>query len=71
MLKRLVFLCFCKNAIDSPPFIFPHCIISLPPFNRSKRFAMVVEDGVVVGLEVEPDGTGLTCSLAPKVLEKL
>jgi len=38
---------------------------------RSKRFAMVVEDGVVVGLEVEPDGTGLTCSLAPKVLEKL
>ena len=32
---------------------------------------MVVEDGVVVGLEVEPDGTGLTCSLAPKVLEKL
>jgi len=38
---------------------------------RSKRFAMVVEDGVVVGLEVEPDGTGLTCSLASKVLEKL
>jgi len=38
---------------------------------RTKRFAMVVEDGVVVGLEVEPDGTGLTCSLAPKVLEKL
>jgi len=38
---------------------------------RTKRFAMVVEDGVVVGLNVEPDGTGLTCSLAPKVLEKL
>lgn len=38
---------------------------------RTKRFAMVVEDGVVVGLGVEPDGTGLTCSLAPKVLEKL
>merc|ERR1711962_895520 len=38
---------------------------------RTKRFAMVVEDGVVVGLEVEPDGTGLTCSLAPKVAEKL
>lgn len=38
---------------------------------RTKRFAMVVEDGVVTGLEVEPDGTGLTCSLAPKVLEKL
>lgn len=38
---------------------------------RSKRFAMVVEDGIVVGLEVEPDGTGLTCSLAPKLLEKL
>jgi len=38
---------------------------------RTKRFAMVVENGVVVGLNVEPDGTGLTCSLAPKVLDKL
>lgn len=38
---------------------------------RTKRFAMVVEDGVVVGLNVEADGTGLSCSLAPVVLEKL
>jgi len=38
---------------------------------RCKRFAMVVEDGVVTGMEVEPDGTGLTCSLAPAVLGKL
>jgi 2-Cys peroxiredoxin 5 len=38
---------------------------------RCKRFAMVVEDGVVTGMEVEPDGTGLSCSLAPAVLGKL
>jgi len=38
---------------------------------RSKRYAMVVEDGVVTQLQVEPDGFGLTCSLAPSLLEKL
>ncbi|XP_069750001.1 peroxiredoxin-5, mitochondrial isoform X2 [Narcine bancroftii] len=30
---------------------------------RCKRFLMVLEDGVVVKLQVEPDGTGLSCSL--------
>uniref|UniRef100_A0A8C4I463 Peroxiredoxin-5 n=1 Tax=Dicentrarchus labrax TaxID=13489 RepID=A0A8C4I463_DICLA len=31
---------------------------------RSKRYSMLVEDGVVKKINVEPDGTGLTCSLA-------
>ncbi|XP_067831753.1 peroxiredoxin-5, mitochondrial [Heptranchias perlo] len=34
---------------------------------RCKRFAMVIEDGVVKKLNVEPDGTGVTCSLAAHV----
>lgn len=29
---------------------------------------MVVEDGVVKKLNIEPDGTGLTCSLASNIL---
>ncbi|GLH06429.1 hypothetical protein R5R35_010075 [Gryllus longicercus] len=42
---------------------------NLPPLGgvRSKRYSMVVEDGVVRQLNVEPDGTGLTCSLADKL----
>lgn len=31
---------------------------------RCKRFSMYVEDGQVKALSVEPDGTGLSCSLA-------
>ncbi|XP_026225590.1 peroxiredoxin-5, mitochondrial [Anabas testudineus] len=38
---------------------------------RSKRYAMLVEDGVVKKINVEPDGTGLTCSLAPNILSEL
>lgn len=38
---------------------------------RSKRYAMLVEDGVVKKINVEPDGTGLTCSLASNVLSVL
>lgn len=38
---------------------------------RSKRFSMLVEDGVVRALNVEPDGTGLTCSLANGILAQL
>ena len=35
---------------------------------RSKRFSMLVEDGKITKLNVEPDGTGLTCSLADKLI---
>eukprot|EP00092_Neocalanus_flemingeri_P031139 GFUD01033826.1.p1 GENE.GFUD01033826.1~~GFUD01033826.1.p1 ORF type:complete len:158 (-),score=40.89 GFUD01033826.1:245-718(-) len=35
---------------------------------RCKRFSMVVENGKVTSLNVEPDGTGLTCSLADKIV---
>ncbi|KAF4098490.1 peroxiredoxin-5, mitochondrial [Onychostoma macrolepis] len=38
---------------------------------RSQRYAMLVEDGVVKKLNVEPDGTGLTCSLAPNFLSEI
>ncbi|XP_007954228.2 peroxiredoxin-5, mitochondrial [Orycteropus afer afer] len=38
---------------------------------RLKRFSMVIDDGVVKALNVEPDGTGLTCSLAPNILSQL
>ena len=31
---------------------------------RSKRFSMITEDGKVTQVNVEEDGTGLTCSLA-------
>jgi 2-Cys peroxiredoxin 5 len=37
---------------------------------RSKRFALLAEDGVVTHLEVEPDGFGLTCSLSAPLLER-
>lgn len=38
----------------------------LPPLGgvRSKRYSMVVEDCVISTLNVEPDGTGLSCSLS-------
>lgn len=38
---------------------------------RSKRYSMIVRDGVVAVLNVEPDGFGLSCSLAPSILEQL
>ncbi|XP_072495077.1 peroxiredoxin-5, mitochondrial isoform X1 [Notamacropus eugenii] len=38
---------------------------------RLKRFSMVVQDGIVKALNVEPDGTGLSCSLAPNLLSQL
>ncbi|XP_011499904.1 PREDICTED: peroxiredoxin-5, mitochondrial [Ceratosolen solmsi marchali] len=34
---------------------------------RSKRYSMVVEDGKVIDLNVEPDNTGLSCSLADNI----
>lgn len=38
---------------------------------RSKRYSMLVDDGRVVQLNVEPDGKGLSCSLAENTLAKL
>ena len=35
---------------------------------RCKRFSMLVEDGKVSKLNVEPDGKGMTCSLAKSLL---
>jgi len=38
---------------------------------RSKRYSLLVENGVVTKVNVEPDGKGLTCSLAPEILKSL
>jgi len=38
---------------------------------RMKRFSMIVDDGKVTFLNIEPDGTGMTCSLASNVLTTL
>ena len=35
---------------------------------RSKRFSMLIEDGKITKLNVEPDNTGLTCSLAENII---
>lgn len=34
---------------------------------RSKRYSLIVEDGVVKEVNVEPDNTGLSCSLADRI----
>lgn len=43
--------------------------LELPPLGgfRSKRYSMVIEDAVVTAINVEADGTGLSCSLADKL----
>lgn len=43
--------------------------VDLPPLGglRSKRYSMVVDNGVVTELNVEPDNTGLSCSLADRL----
>lgn len=38
---------------------------------RSKRYSMLIDNGVVQKINVEPDGTGLTCSLASNILSEL
>ena len=38
---------------------------------RSKRFALVVENGTVTHLHIEPDGFGLTCSLSGMLFDQL
>lgn len=34
---------------------------------RSKRYSMVVDDGIVKQLLLEPDGTGISCTLADNI----
>ncbi|XP_035636747.1 peroxiredoxin-5, mitochondrial-like isoform X1 [Oncorhynchus keta] len=46
-------------------------IVAVLGNKRSQRYAMLVEDGVVKNINVEPDGTGLTCSLASNMLSEL
>lgn len=45
----------------------------LPPLGgvRSKRYTIIVEDNVVKKVFEEPDGTGLSCSLADNVLKHI
>jgi len=38
---------------------------------RSKRYSVLVEKGIVKKVNVEPDGSGLTCSLAPEILKQV
>ena len=38
---------------------------------RLYRYSMVIEDGVVKSLNVEPDGKGLTCSLSNAIFSQL
>lgn len=35
---------------------------------RCKRFSILVENGKAAKVHVEPDGTGLTCSLAENLM---
>ncbi|KAE9540028.1 hypothetical protein AGLY_005280 [Aphis glycines] len=44
--------------------------IDLPPLGgtRSKRYSMLIKNGKVEQLNVEPDNTGLSCSLANKIV---
>lgn len=38
---------------------------------RSKRFSMIIEDGAVTAINVEPDGFGLSCSLSNAIIDQL
>jgi len=45
----------------------------IPPLGgvRSVRYSMIIDDGVVKALNVEPDGTGLSCSLAENIVDQM
>lgn len=44
-------------------------VVDIAPLggSRSKRYSMVIDDGKVTSVQVEPDGTGLSCSLAQSI----
>uniref|UniRef100_A0A8C4Y729 Peroxiredoxin-5 n=1 Tax=Gopherus evgoodei TaxID=1825980 RepID=A0A8C4Y729_9SAUR len=46
-------------------------VIPHPPNPCPQEFSMLLENGVVKALNVEEDGTGLTCSLANNILSQL
>jgi len=48
-----------------------HDLAAVLGTKRSKRFAMLVDDGKVKALDVEPDGTGLSCSLSNNFIKSL
>ena len=57
------------TMLADPTGDFMHKIdlkVNLPPLggDRYARFSMIVDNGVVEKLNVEPDGKGATCSLA-------
>ena len=45
----------------------------IPPLGgvRSKRYTLLIENGVIKKVFEEPDGTGGTCSLADNVLKHI
>jgi hypothetical protein len=45
--------------------------LTLTAYSHTLRFAMVVEDNVVKHLELEPDNTGISCTMPDKMLTKL
>lgn len=58
--------------LADPNAVFTNAVdlsVDLPPLGglRSKRYSMVVDNGVVTELNVEPDNTGLSCSLADRL----
>lgn len=60
------------RMLADPNAVFTKAVdlsVDLPPLGglRSKRYSMVVDNGVVTELNVEPDNTGLSCSLADRL----
>jgi len=48
-----------------------HDLAAVLGTKRCKRFAMLVDDGKVKAVDVEPDGTGLSCSLSNNFIKAL
>lgn len=50
-------------------------VIEIAPFGtsstRSKRYSAIVNDGEIVAMNVEPDNTGLSCSLSNGIMGQL